>query len=93
MSTKILSNEERGQLYERMRRSIICIRDVTGTLHGGGVFLEVVSRQLVLTAAHVVISKNNLHIVTYDEKSYVVKQLHFDPKRDIALLNILLIFE
>lgn len=89
MSIKILSNEERGELYERMRRSIVCICDVTGTLHGGGVFLEVGSRQLVLTAAHVVNSKNNLHIVTYDEKSYAVKQLHFDPKRDVALLDVL----
>ncbi|KAL6511278.1 hypothetical protein OROHE_020502 [Orobanche hederae] len=92
MMTKILSIEERHELYERMRGSIVCICEKTGktdNLIGGGVFIEVGSRQLVLTAAHVVYKKSNLHIVSCDKKSYVVQQLHFDVKRDVALLDVL----
>ncbi|KMT01869.1 hypothetical protein BVRB_9g209900 [Beta vulgaris subsp. vulgaris] len=80
--------EERCQFYERMRGSIVCIKDDRGRLIGGGVFVKVGSRQLVLTAAHVVYKKKHLRIVCCDKKSYVVHLRHLDRKRDVGLLDV-----
>ncbi|WOG82757.1 hypothetical protein DCAR_0101925 [Daucus carota subsp. sativus] len=89
MASKILSVEERGELYERMCRSIVCIYDEFDELKGGGVFLEVGSKHLVLTAAHVGAGKRDLRIACYDKTTYAAQVLHHDPARDVALLDIL----
>ncbi|PNX65020.1 peptidase S1 and S6 chymotrypsin HAP, partial [Trifolium pratense] len=94
MRTKVLlSIAEWGKFYEKMRGSIVCIHEKIGEeiTHpiGGGVFLLVGSRKLVLTAAHVVKGEKKLSIVTYNKVLHDVKLLHIDFERDVALLDVL----
>ncbi|KAH9609369.1 hypothetical protein KSS87_019153 [Heliosperma pusillum] len=86
MSRRSLSVEPK-QFYENWKGGIVCIR-VNGRLEGGGVFVQVGSRQLVLTAAHVVYQKKNLSVDCCDGRSFVVRIVHIKREFDLAWLQV-----
>ncbi|RAL45754.1 hypothetical protein DM860_009618 [Cuscuta australis] len=88
MSLGDSSEEQRSRLYERVKHSIVYFQN-EGEVVGGGVFVQVGSRQFVLTAAHVLYDRNGLKLECYDQRSFDFDVVKMSRSKDLAVVSII----